>query len=896
MSGPAPRIALAIASLSSLVVASAQAADSPHGWSLTLSAGANSTTAHAASAAFALGAGESLHPEFGPRGYKATFDGMVTVPEAGAYRFGVDASGGAATLELSDAAGQPLGKCTTTQASPAMTGFVKLAPGPVAVRVTFTRGAEQEARLRTLWELQPSKDGGFRDEPIPSSAVVVPEAQAAAVREADEVVEGRALLERKGCTNCHAPSEAAAVGLARRTAPNLDGVATRAGKSWLMRWIEAPHSIRAGADMPDLFPDAEDAREDAGEFVAWFSSLSARADAPLDPKEANGRRLFHTIGCSNCHGPFESPADVLGDPSHPSAVPKADWFRPFGDLAGKWRVDALAGFLLDPHAVYPDGRMPSLSLSPPEAESLAAYLVRRFETAAPDAALVARGKEAFAKYRCNACHSVGGAPLAAPAARPLAELSADASAKGCLDPASKTSPRFDLTDAERAKIARGIASAQRAKSAPAPIDACAKARAFLNCSACHSWDGAGGLTADLKEYATLLDERVDLGDEGRVPPDLTSVGFKLRSSWIAKVVHGGVRARPYMATRMPEFSSPWAEHLPEQLAQRDGVVPESDVEPGAQSDQSALTGRQLAGQDGMNCISCHVFKDYPAPGSPGPSLSDFARRLRYEWWRSYLQGPSRYKPGTRMPAFSIGRASNLPDVLGGDIYAQGDALWAWFSMREKMPVPKGLEAAGQLKIDVGDRPVVLRSFLRNAGVKGIAVGLPVGIHYSFDGRTARLAEVWQGDFINATNVWAGRGGMQAEGQGPTLWLPPPGPPLVVGDAPAAWPDDPLALGWKFLGYSLDAQGTPTFRTQVGDVTVRERIEASASPKSVVRRAFEVEGLPPGGCIVNAGPGNVALKDLGDCASTPVEAKDGARFRITPESGKTKVRFVVEVTP
>ncbi len=882
MSGPAPRAAFVLVCIASILATSASAAEAPHGWSLSLSAGANETTVHAASAAFALGPGESLSPEFGARGYKATFEGIVTVPQAGAFRFGVETEGGGATLEVADLSGAPLGKCTTAQGSPAMTGFVKLAQSPVAVKVTFTRTGEPKARLRTLWEMQPSKDGGFRDEPIPSSAVRVPDARVAAITAADDAQDGRALLERKGCTNCHA-----APGLGRRPAPDLEHVTERAQRNWIVRWIESPRGIRKGADMPDLFTDPEDASEDAAELVAWLGSLVKHDEAaPNDPELKQGERLFHTIGCSNCHGPFQSPAVVLEDPAHSSVVPKADWFRPFGDLAGKWRVDALAKFLLDPHAVYPDGRMPSLSLAPSEAGALAKYLVDRFDASRPDADVIARGQHAFAEYRCDSCHVIGGAPLAAPRSKPLAELAAGTEPRGCLDPHSKTTPRFDLTDAERGKLALGLAAAQRAK-----------ARSFLNCSACHSWDGAGGLTADLKEYATLLDERVDLGDEGRVPPDLTSVGFKLAASWLAEVVHGGARARPYMATRMPKFSSPWSEHLPEQLARRDGVEPGEDVTPPTASDQAAMTGRHLAGQDGMNCISCHVFKDFPPAGSPGPALSDMSQRIRYEWWRSYLQGPSRYKPGTRMPAFSIGRASNFPDVLGGDIYAQGDALWAWFSLREKMTPPKGLESSAQLRLDVADRPMIVRSFLRNAGPKGIAVGLPVGVHFSFDGKQSRLAEVWQGDFLNATNIWAGRGGMEAGGQGQTVWMPPPGPPIIVGDAPADWPGESESLGWKFLGYALDKSGAPTFATRCGDVTVHERIDITASPKTVVSRRFEIENLPAGGCVVNLGGTPAAtLKDLEDCSTSPAPGNGGPRARIAPAAGKSKVRFVVEVTP
>jgi hypothetical protein len=195
------------------------------------------------------------------------------------------------------------------------------------------------------------------------------------------------------------------------------------------------------------------------------------------------------------------------------------------------------------------------------------------------------------------------------------------------------------------------------------------------------------------------------------------------------------------------------------------------------------------------------------------------------------------------PFYREGR-SQATSVYGGQPGPQTDALWAYFSTGKFGPAPEGLPTGTGLPVALHDRPVVFRTFLKDAGSRGIAVGFPIGTHFGFDAGAVRLVDAWQGDFVDASSAWKGRGGMVATGQGGTVWSAPPGPAVVIGDKPEKWPTDSgPEKGYRFKGYRLDAKGVPTFMYEASGVRIAERFEPGG--ETLIRRRFEVRGLKPG---------------------------------------------------
>src|SRR5581483_7586532 len=238
-------------------------------------------------------------------------------------------------------------------------------------------------------------------------------------------------------------------------------------------------------------------------------------------------------------------------------------------------------------------------------------------------------------------------------------------------------------------------------------------------------------------------------------------------------------------------------------------------------------GRQLVGKGGFGCISCHDFAGTPNTGTRGPDLTLAASRLRYDWYERWLEQPQRMQPGTRMPQVFTDGKSTITTLLGGHADAQADAMWAYCALGASLPPPDGLEPpARALAVVVRDRPVVLRTFMPDAGNRAIAVGYPGGLSVAFDAATGRLAYVWSGNFLDAAPVWTGRGGNPARPLGPRFWTAPPGQPWGLGSLSpdfAARAKDPAygaspaegqaysgPRAYQFDGYDTDTAGRPTF--------------------------------------------------------------------------------------
>ena len=419
---------------------------------------------------------------------------------------------------------------------------------------------------------------------------------------------------------------------------------------------------------------------------------SAPPSAEADPDL--GRRLYHAVGCVPCHGALASPAEVFADEELPGEIPDAEVIAPFLGPEAKWSARGLVSFLRDPVAIRPRGRMPSSDLSEAEAGAIAAYLLARWGEAEPpldpESALAERGRKLYASKSCRSCHDPLGLTLSEPS-RPSMEAVRSAPDAGCASAPVGRAPRYDLSDDERARLAEGLASIPDVVDAGAPIDEAATTFERLGCLACHEQDGIGGPPEPFRVYFTNTFEGEDLLDEGRLAPDLTGTAFRLTSEGTRRALVDGARARPYLDLRMPRFGAGNVEALVEQLPRREGIVADEDVEAPEATDEAIETGRRLLGRDQLACITCHVYRDRPPVTTPGPAFTSFAERIRYEWFRAYIQNPQRYKLGSRMPDFGTGGVSTLAEVYDGDLRRQGEAIWAYLSLGELAPPPEGVE-------------------------------------------------------------------------------------------------------------------------------------------------------------------------------------------------------------
>lgn len=759
---------------------------------------------------FAVKADESIDPRLTPE-FSAEWTGSLNVTKRGTYTFKLDGAERDATMLVIDR--KSIGG-----------GPVELEIGEHPIRIQCIRPAGRATRQELLW----SSDD-FLAEPVPEGAFThreePGEEEAWADADADA---GRLLVESLNCVACH--QSAKSKGIVGRRAPDLTTAGSRLKSAWVATWLEDPHAFRSNAMMPRV-PLTADQRKDAAAFLATLKSAGKKLkEETTKPPEhvSHGRELFGTVGCAACHTAPDGKDDI-----------KKFSLRGIGS---KWLTGQLGPYLENPLAVDHSGRMPSMLLSHEDARDLAEYLTEshdpKFEgpketsspsspptttptsvaATAPIDPAVERGREVVRSQGCVQCHAIRNdkeTPAAIEGLTTLEQLDLD---NGCLaeHPRNRAVDYHLSTDQRRLIIAfvRSIRSAPLITAAPT-AEFYHKVATF-GCTNCHELD-------TLKPADQI--ERI---------PMLTNVGARLRKDWIREVLTQKKRVRPWLHRRMPEFGGENVGDLAD-LAVAVAGAGDADPLPKPTKDE-ILTAQRVTGIGGegsLGCVTCHGFngvKPQVADDTRGPDLNTVASRLRPDHFRRWVYDPKRVNPATPMPSFFDGTPRH--DAMGTI-----DTILAYCALGNSMPPPVGWVDENNYTLAVRDKPIVMRAVMPtlNGGhnfPRGIAVGLPGLVSYCFDADSCMTRYAWSGAFVDMRAAWSGRGGNQIQVTGKRFWATDT-PPLHVGA-----PEDPEPKP-QFEGYTLDAQGLPTWLYRLGEVEVKETITATDKGYGIVRK-FEVD--------------------------------------------------------
>ena len=448
-----------------------------------------------------------------------------------------------------------------------------------------------------------------------------------------------------------------------------------------------------------------------------------------------------------------------------------------------------------------------------------------------DSLQVEKGRKFFATLGCASCHQLKedneqlGAELKA---KPLSKLGATG---GCIaETVPRGLPHYQLTPLQRSATTEALKSLSNATEST-PAETITHALLSFNCYACHERGKVGGVEPIRNAYfETQIPE---MGDEGRIPPALDGVGDKLREEALTDLLQNGTKGdpkqkdRPYMHARMPRFH---AGSLAKTFAAVDLKTAANLPAFDESLSKAKSAGRQLVGDKGLSCVKCHPFNEHAATGIQAINLNAMNRRLREDWYYRYLADPQAYRRGTRMPNAWPNGMAIIKEVLDASPTKQMQATWAYLTDGGSAAIPAGIVREA-IVLTPDKEPILYRNFLQGpksdggniTAPRGFGVGYPEGVNLAFDFDRFALLWIWQGQFIDASKHWVGRGpGFQNPLGDNVLPLPSEVPFAVLADASTAWPSQPARdQGYQFKGYRFDDARRPIFQYTFGRVAIED---------------------------------------------------------------------------
>jgi cytochrome c551/c552 len=232
----------------------------------------------------------------------------------------------------------------------------------------------------------------------------------------------------------------------KKVGPNLKDVRLKLNKNWIPVWLKKPSDFRATTKMPNFRLTDEQIK--AISAYLWQTALTDPLAKHKLGSATHGKELFETRGCLACHsireggemegGSFAANLTRVGEKDNYDYLVRwvhnaRERTRPYcmyekKDIGPEDYAKKGLPYVFDlAHTRCPnDGHelqvqnmtvMPSLRLSPQDAEDVASYLVTlktQDASAYPDAAfmddpnLKEQGKKWIRHYGCSGCHEISG--------------------------------------------------------------------------------------------------------------------------------------------------------------------------------------------------------------------------------------------------------------------------------------------------------------------------------------------------------------------------------------------------------------------------------------------------------------------------------------------------------
>ena len=479
--------------------------------------------------------------------------------------------------------------------------------------------------------------------------------------------QGRALLARYGCVQCHTiklPDGGAMQ--STQDAPSLSHIADKTTREWIFAWLKDPQSYAASATMPNFKLKDEDIRDMSAFLIANSTPIPGDNAPPISQKVADptaGASLYGESFCASCHAVQNAAGNLVGGNVGPELT----------RIGNKAKPEWLRAWVRNPRNYDPKTQMSHYRFTDQQVATMEGFLLAKTDSdllanihldpATPEQ--VAHGKSLVMEYGCSSCHEISGlkkpenfAPeLTRIGSKPVSQLifltgmqhtlpdyiAGKIRQPRAFSPGLKM-PQYSFTPTQIDALTTALlAQNDRAQSMPSalavpappasryrPAGKAGQIMADLACFSCHAINGRGGDMA----------------------PDLTWEGSSVQRQWLEDFFRNPGTLRPALIRRMPKFNltkeeiSTLSDYImtvyqtPE--FERDSI-PDSGYSP-SQIEQ----GKQLF-YSKYACQSCHIVDPKTDKGYIGPTLSAVGSRLTGAWVYHWLKNPQALRRGATEP-------------------------------------------------------------------------------------------------------------------------------------------------------------------------------------------------------------------------------------------------------
>ena len=479
--------------------------------------------------------------------------------------------------------------------------------------------------------------------------------------------QGRALLARYGCVQCHSIKlPDGGVMQATQDAPSLSHIADKTTREWIFAWLKDPQSYAASATMPNFKLKDDDIRDISAFLIANSNPVAGDTLPPISQKAADstaGASLYGESFCASCHAVQNAAGNLVGGNVGPELT----------RIGNKTKPEWLRAWIHNPRVYDPGTQMPHYRFSDQQVATMEGFLLAKsdsdflanvhLDSATPEQ--IAHGKSLVMEYGCSSCHEITGIKKPENFAPELTRIGSKSISQLIFLPGmSHTLPdyiagkirqprafspglkmpqySFTLTQIDALTTAL-LAQNDRAQSMPPslsvpapqtshyrPAGKAGQIMSDLACFSCHAINGRGGDMA----------------------PDLTWEGSSVQRKWLEDFFRNPGTLRPALIRRMPKFNL-----SNEEISTLSDYImtvyqtPEFDRESLPESGYSATQveeGKQLF-YSKYGCQSCHIVDAKSDKGYIGPTLTGVGSRLTAAWVYHWLKNPQALRPGTVEP-------------------------------------------------------------------------------------------------------------------------------------------------------------------------------------------------------------------------------------------------------